>query len=81
MFGVWLVFTFVILYSKWENYVIKYRVNCVYFREDKMIKRFKRTGLFLLGILLVIVVIVIALFWNELRSLRSLKKVDDYGMF
>jgi hypothetical protein len=49
--------------------------------EDKMIKKHKKIGFVLLYIPLVIVVLVIALFWNELRTLRSLKKVDDYGMF
>lgn len=32
-------------------------------------------------VLLVIVVGVIALFWNELRTLFSLKKIDDYGAY
>lgn len=31
--------------------------------------------------LLVIFTLLIILFWNELRSLISLKKVDDYGMY
>lgn len=46
-----------------------------------MKKTFKKIGFLLLGILLAIVIIVVALFWNELRTLKSLKKVDDYGMF
>jgi hypothetical protein len=29
----------------------------------------------------ILLVVTIALFWNEIRSLTSLKKTDDYGMF
>lgn len=38
----------------------------------------------LAGVALAVVIVLIAaliLFWNELRSLRSLKKIDDYGMY
>ena len=38
----------------------------------------------LAGVGLAVVIVLIAaliLFWNELRSLRSLKKIDDYGMY
>ena len=45
-----------------------------------MKKGIKRIGLSLLGIIVVIAVIGAVLFWNELRTLSSLKKVDDYGM-
>lgn len=45
----------------------------------------KKTGRrVLLGIgitLLMLLVIIFILFWNELRSLVSLKKIDDYGMY
>lgn len=44
----------------------------------KIIKRF------LTGIAVVLLVIVIgaaALFWNELRTLFSLEKIDDYGAY
>jgi hypothetical protein len=46
-----------------------------------MKKTLKKIGISLIGILIAIVVIVIILFWNELRTLCSLKKVDNYGMF
>lgn len=39
---------------------------------------------FFIGIVVVLLVIVIggiALFWNELRSLVSLEKIDDYGAY
>ena len=39
---------------------------------------------FFIGIAVVLVVIVIgttALFWNELRTLFSLEKIDDYGAY
>lgn len=52
-------------------------------------KKINRKVLFSIGmilmtllILLVIsIVIILILFWNELRSLTSLKKIDDYGMY
>jgi hypothetical protein len=44
----------------------------------KVLKRIV-ISLFLIFVLLIIV--IVALFWNEIRSLTSLKKVDDYGMF
>lgn len=46
-----------------------------------MIKALRRTGLFVLGIILLTVIVGIIIFWNELRTLSTLKKVDDYGMF
>ncbi len=39
------------------------------------------TLLTLFALLLVLLVSVVILFWNELRSLASLKKIDDYGMY
>lgn len=33
------------------------------------------------AVLLILLVTALVLFWNELRSLMSLKKVDDYGMY
>jgi len=44
-------------------------------------KFFKRTGIILSSILLVCITVLAVLFWNELRSLASIKQVDDYGMF
>jgi len=46
-----------------------------------MKKILKRTGIILLSVILVIIAAVAILFWNEFRSLASIKKVDDYGMF
>lgn len=45
-------------------------------------KKIKRRVLFGIGMtLLTLLVIILILFWNELRSLASLKKIDDYGMY
>ncbi|MDR0916642.1 MAG: choloylglycine hydrolase, partial [Oscillospiraceae bacterium] len=44
-------------------------------------KTLKRIGIIFLSIVVVIAVTITVLFWNELRSLSSLKKTDDYGMF
>lgn len=50
-----------------------------------MIQKEKKTAFRLLiglGVaLLIILTVTLILFWNELRSLMSLKKVDDYGMY
>lgn len=46
-----------------------------------MRKIVKTVGLSLLGILGVFAIFGIVLFRNELRTLSSLKKIDDYGMF
>lgn len=50
-----------------------------------MIQKEKKTILrILMGIgiaLLIIFITTLILFWNELRSLMSLKKIDDYGMY
>lgn len=47
-----------------------------------MDKKIKRRVLFGMGMLLLILLAVIfILFWDELRSLASLKKIDDYGMY
>ncbi len=40
-----------------------------------------RVGSSLLIIILLLIGVIMAIFWNEIRSLTSLKKVDDYGMF
>lgn len=31
--------------------------------------------------MVIVLIAALILFWNELRSLRSLKKIDDYGMY
>ncbi len=44
----------------------------------------KKISRFLIGIVVVLVVIVvgaIALFWNELRTISSITKIDDYGAY
>ncbi len=46
-----------------------------------MKKMLKRTGLIVLCLVLAVAVISTILFRNELRSLYSLRKVDEYGMF
>ncbi len=50
-----------------------------------MIKKRKKTILLILiGIstaLFIFLMMALILFWNELRSLMSLKKIDDYGMY
>ena len=46
-----------------------------------MKKWLKRAGAILLGVILVVIIVAVVVFWNELRSLASIKKVDDYGMF
>ncbi len=47
-----------------------------------MNKKIIRRVLFGIGMaLLMLLVITLILFWNELRSLASLKKIDDYGMY
>lgn len=47
-----------------------------------MDKKIKRRVLFGIGMpLLILLVVLLILFWNELRSLASLKKIDDYGMY
>ena len=44
-----------------------------------MKKILKRTGIILLSIIFVLILVAVSLFWNEIRSLSSIKKVDDYG--
>ena len=45
-------------------------------------KKTGRRNLFGIGMtLLILLVITVILFWNELRSLASLKEIDDYGMY
>ncbi len=41
----------------------------------------KRTLFIITAVLLVLIIAIAALFWNELRSLSTLKQLDDYGMF
>ena len=50
-------------------------------RRVKLKETVKIIGLSLLGILGVFAIFGIVLFHNELRTLSSLKKIDDYGMF
>ena len=40
-----------------------------------------RIGLIVASVILLMIIVVIALFWNELQSLASIRKLDDYGMF
>ena len=46
-----------------------------------MKKVLKRTGIVLLIVVLVVVIVTIIMFGNEIRSLASIKKLDDYGLF
>ncbi len=46
-----------------------------------MKKKIVRVLIILLAIIVVIAGVLTALFWNELRSLSSLKKVNDYPMY
>ena len=46
-----------------------------------MKRALKRTGTILLGVVLVVGIAIAMIFWNELRSLASIKKIDDYGLF
>ena len=47
-----------------------------------MIKKIlKRTWIILAGTIFVCAAVAAALFWNELRSLASIRKADDYGLF
>lgn len=46
-----------------------------------MKKTIKRTGIILLGTVLVLLIVLVVMFWNELRSLDSIRQADDYGMF
>ena len=41
----------------------------------------KRKGTILISVILVVIIAAAILFWNEIRSLASIKMVDDYGMF
>ena len=47
-------------------------------RKKKVIKRIL---LSLVGMIVLVAVIGVALFWNELRSLSTLKTLDTYGMY
>lgn len=46
-----------------------------------MKKVLKRIGISILSFLIILIVVIIILFWNEIRSLASLKKTDGYGMY
>lgn len=46
-----------------------------------MKKTIKRTSIIVVCVFLVLLIILITLFFNEIRSLSSLKKVDDYPMY
>jgi hypothetical protein len=46
-----------------------------------MKKLVKRIVLGIFAILIILIGVCVALFWNELRSLSTLKKIDDYGMY
>lgn len=46
-----------------------------------MNKILKRSGIALISIILILILVILILFRNELRSLGSLEKTDDYGMF
>lgn len=46
-----------------------------------MKKTFIRIGIILSCIILTVLIVISILFWNELRSLASIKQVDEYGMF
>lgn len=49
--------------------------------REKVKRILKRTGIILLCAIFAIIVVIIIIFWNEIRSLASIKKIDDYGMF
>lgn len=46
-----------------------------------MKKVLKRTGIAIISIVILLLIVASILFQNELRSLLSLKRLDDYGMF
>jgi hypothetical protein len=46
-----------------------------------MTKVIRRIVIGLLCIFTILIVVIIALLWNEIHSLSTLKKIDDYGMF
>ena len=52
----------------------------VFILEVKMKKILKRTGIILAGIVIILLITFIVLFWNELRSLASIKKLDDHPL-
>ncbi|MCM1118512.1 MAG: linear amide C-N hydrolase [bacterium] len=49
--------------------------------HEKIKKFIKRFLIGIIVVLLVIVVGAIALFWNELRTISSITKIDDYGAY
>ena len=46
-----------------------------------MKKALKRTGTILISVILVVIIAAVILFWKEIRSLASIRQVDDYGLF
>lgn len=46
-----------------------------------MKKKLVRIGALIIALVLLFVGVMVGIFWNELRTLSSLKKIDDYGMF
>ena len=46
-----------------------------------MRKKLIRLGVILLSAVVICAIAVTALFRNELRSLASIRQIDDYGMF
>jgi len=46
-----------------------------------MKKILKRAGIIFLCFTVILIITFTVLFWSDLRSLASIKKVDDYGMF
>lgn len=49
--------------------------------HGKIKKFIKRFIIGMVVVLLVIAIGVIALFWNELRTISSITKIDDYGAY
>ena len=45
-----------------------------------MKKVLKRTGIILVSVILIIIIAAVILFWNELRSLASIQKIDDHPL-
>lgn len=46
-----------------------------------MKKKLVRIGALIIALVLLFVGVMFGMFWNELRTLSSLKNIDDYGMF
>jgi hypothetical protein len=52
-----------------------------YGKRLQNMKAFKRTGIAVLCVAALIIVAALVIFRNEIRSLATLKTIDDYGMF